>query len=583
MTAMNAPIPASDADLLLVFAPFHRLVVSMENVGIEYIAACARAKGFSANIVNAGLHGLSPEDTAEIVSRSRYKVLGLSTIHWNLASALEIAAASKKAHPESHVILGGVEAALNAEAILLNNPCVDSVCTGEGEMAVSELLCALSEGGSWKDLAGLACRERHGVKFTAPRPLIEDLDSLPHPVRDDAAAVLEAGGPVSISSSRGCFGRCFFCSVRAFYGLSPGSAWRGRSPASVVAEMREVHEKYGAVLFSFIDETVMGPGESGRKRLARLAHLIKESGMNISFFMTVRADQVEKRLFMDLKEAGLRKVEIGIESIVPSQLMRYGKTVRAEQNIRALKILGDLGIAAEIFMIPFDSELSESELRETLRFYRGWFGRRGRYDVVPLSLANYLYPYPGTRTRKIYERNGWLSEDGGQVRFRAADERIERVGQAVTAFAALFALPMSFSGLGNLWTNSIPLPGPVYGRFCEICGEFGMLGVRFAEWALSVASLRLKEADVLQMAASLRDFVRQLASLRRETAELTGIQCGCRQVRAPFSPQDSFAGELYLFGANKKKLICGEQTGGHFDENDVAATLLNILVKEPWL
>ncbi len=582
MTAAIANTPSSDSDLLLVFAPFDRLVVSMENVGIEYIAAYARAKGFRANIVNAGLHGLSTADTIAIVRRSRFKVLGLSTIHWNLAAALRIAEESRKAHPESHIILGGVEAALNAEAILPGHPYVDTVCMGEGEITVSALLRELSRGGNWKNLPGLVFREGRRVKFTAPLPLIGDLNSLPHPVRDDMAAVVDAGGPVSISSSRGCFGRCSFCSVRAFYDLSPGAAWRGRSPASVVNEMREIHETYGAVLFSFIDETVVGPGESGRERLIRLARLIKESGMNVSFFMTIRADQVESRLFMELKEAGLRKVEIGIESIAASQLRRYGKTAGVEQNIRALEILEDLGLGVEIFMIPFDSELSEVELRENLRFYRSRFDGKCRYDVAPLSLANYLYPYPGTRARELYEKSGWLQQDD-PVRFRALDKAIERIGQTVTAFIALFepAFPMSFSGLGNLWINSASLPAPLYARICEICAEYGRLAVRFADWALSAVSLQPSAESVQTILAGLRGFVGELASLQQETEALTK-NYGSDLQKPGFRIQNPFAEELYEFGRDRKKLLRRTARDGCFDEDDTITTLLNLIVREPW-
>lgn len=578
---------ASDTDLLLVFAPFHRLIVSMENIGIEYIAAYARAKGFSVGIINAGLHGLSTGDVADIVARSRFKVLGLSTIHWNLAAALKIAKASRDAHPECHIILGGVEAALNAEAILLENPFVDSIGMGEGELTVSALLAAIGEGRGWKEIPGLAYREDRRVRFTPPLPLIRDLDSLPHPARDDMAAVLDACGPVCISSSRGCFGRCSFCSVRAFYGLSPGPSWRGRSPASVVREIWEINGKYGATLFSFIDETVMGPGDSGRERLLELARQIKKSGMKISFFMTIRADQVEIRLFRALKEAGLRKVEIGIESMAPSQLRRYGKAADVAQNRKALKILERLGIAVEIFMIPFDSRLSAPELRKNLRFYRSRFDGTCRYDVAPLSLGNYIYPYPGTDARRVYEERGWLTDGDSHVSFRAVDERIQRVGQTVIAFTALFesAFPMSFSGFGNLWINGIPLPDSVYGRICEVCGEFGDLAVRFADWALSVLSrpLRRSPADIGMILTDLRDFLRQLAGMRLEMVELTKRHHRDAPEGPRFRIENGFAEELHLLGEQKKRLAREAINDDPLDENAALSHLLNLMIKEPWL
>lgn len=585
MKSLN-PVFSTECDLLLVFPPFHRLVVSMENIGIEYIAAFARAKGFDVRIINAGLHGLSTEDVVALVTRSRYKVLGLSTIHWNLPSALRIAEAARKAHPGGHIILGGVEAALNAESILLENPFVDTIGMGEGEITVSSLLTAISEGQEWRELPGLAYREGSRVKFTRPLPLVGMLDSLPHPARDDLAAVLDSGGPVSMSSSRGCFGRCSFCSVRSFYGLSPGPSWRGRSAASVVGEMREIHEKYGATIFSFIDETVMGPGERGRRRLMEICREIGKSGMKISFFMTVRADQVETRLFRSLQEVGLRKVEIGIESMAPFQLRRYGKSAGTAQNRKALRILEKLGIEVELFMIPFDPELKPGELRKNLRFYRSRFNGTFNYSVTPMSLANYLYPYPGTGARKLYERNGWIGGEEPVTGFRAADERIERVGRTVTAFAGLFesGYPMSFAGLGNLWINSLPLPDAVYKRICEICDEFGKLAVRFAEWTLAVVFQTRwhTAAEVGAVVAGIREFVHSLTTLRNEVVALTH-EYGRTAEDGRFRIEDEFSEELYRLGQYKKKLLRKEMNNGVFDEDEASGQLVNLLIKEPWL
>ena len=208
-----------DVDLLLVFPPFERRVVSMENIGVEYIAASARAAGHRCAIVNAGLYGLSTGDVVEIVRRSRFRVLGISTIHWTMPAALEIAEAAKRRHPGGHVIFGGLEAALDAERILREHPFVDSVGLGEGEKTTAALLGALAGGEDWREIAGLAWRDGLSVRRSRTPRLIDPLDDLPFPARDDIAAVLDAGGPVSMSSSRGCPGRCSFCSVRAFYGL----------------------------------------------------------------------------------------------------------------------------------------------------------------------------------------------------------------------------------------------------------------------------------------------------------------------------------------------------------------------------
>jgi anaerobic magnesium-protoporphyrin IX monomethyl ester cyclase len=572
-----------EVDLLLIFPPFDRLVVSMENIGIEYIAASARANGYRTAIINAGLHGLEVDDIIKILHRSRFRVLGLSTIHWTMAAAVEIARAARNLYPGCHIIFGGIEAALDAKRILLEYPFVDSIALGEGEQTVTTILAAIADEKDWRGVSGLAFRDGDSVFSSPGASLIDPLDALPFPARDDIAAVVDAGGPVTISSSRGCFGRCSFCSVRAFYELSSGRPWRGRSASSVVSEMQGLYERYDIRLFSFIDETVAGPGNNGRERLHELAALIRQSGMKIDFFMTFRADQVEAGLLRELKEAGLKKVEVGIESMASSQLKRYGKSAGAGDNQRALKVLEDLGIAVEVFMIPFDSGVAQGELKKNLEFYRSRFENSSRYDVSPLSIGNYLYPYPGTGTRALYEKRGWL--DGGHyLPYRADDGRMQKAGEAMIGLVGFAepSFPMSFLGLGNLWINSAHLPVHVYERIGEISATIGMLLVEFAEWVLSVTAkpLPFSTKQIEEMLNDLRRFLRRLASIKQEILALADAYRKSEQKESRLQFEQSFARDLYLFGVKKKRLIFENACNRPVDEDAFLTTLLNILTQE---
>lgn len=568
-----------DTDLMLVFPPFGRLLVSMENVGIEYIAAAVRAAGYTCTLINAGLYGLTADDVSEILRRSRFRVLGLSTIHWTMPAALDIARAARQSHPDCHIIFGGLEAALDAERILTTYPFVDSIGMGEGEHTVTELLRALANGSDWRTIDGLAfCKDGAVVYSPTPR-LLDSIDDLPFPARDDIAAVLASGGPVSISSSRGCPCRCSYCSVLAFYGLSRGRSWRGRSPQSVVAEMRELYDTHGARLFSFIDETVVGPGERGTARLMELAALIRKSKMKVEFFMTMRADQVEPDLLEELKSAGLRKVELGIETMAPGQLRRFGKTTSVGDNHRALSILGDLGIAAELFMIPLDPHVTEEELRLNLSFYQKRFASGRAYDVTPLSFGNHMYPYPGTAARITYQKNGWLNGKG-RLSFHATDPHMQTAGRAMILFTAVAepAFPMCYLGLGNLWVNSAKLPAPVVDAIGTLCASIGTILVEFAEWILEVARRPrpIPIGDINSMISDLRVFLKRLAALRDELHALVAAH-GEHKTPA-HQPGTDFARALHALGMHRKQQAAG--AGHAMDETDVVTGILDILTKD---
>lgn len=574
-----------ESDLALVLPPFQRLIVSMENIGIEYIASYARAQSFDVRIINAGLHGLTSDDVIRILKQSRFRVLGISTIHWTMASALDIARAVKLHHPGCHIVMGGIEAALNAERLLTGNPFIDSIGMGEGEHIVAELLSAISKGDDWRGIRGLAYRGGEGVVFGPTPDLVDPLDQLPQPARDDLGAVLDSGGPVSVSTSRGCFGRCSFCSVRAFYDLSKGRCWRGRTPASVVDEIRELHENHGVKLFSFIDETVIGPGPRGMERLREMAALIGERGLEINFFMTIRADQVEKNLFGELKRAGLKKVEIGIESMAETQLRRYGKTATVDDNRRALRVLEELGIGSEAFMIPYDPDVTRDELKKNLSFYRERFENKSDlYDVAPLTMGDYLYPYPGTGTRALYEKMGWLGPDY-HTPFRANDETIQRVQQAVHWFIAFVesAFPMSFAGLGNLWVNGRGLPGPVYRKTCIISKDLGNLLVEITEWAYRTSSkpspFSIVEREEISL--ELGNFLAKAAGLKREVGKIIEAHGGHSGHRLPPGPGDnSFTEELYLFGKKRRRSIINNMYSHGLDEKYIASVITGLLTEQ---
>lgn len=568
-----------ESDLVLVIPPFQRLIVSMENIGIEYIASYVRSKGFTVRMINAGLHGLRTDDIIRMLKRSRFKLLGIATIHWTIEAGLEIAKAIKQCYPDRHIIMGGLEAALNAEDILANYPYIDSVGMSEGEGIVAELLSSIVEGTEKNAIDGLAYQDGNAVVFNPERDLIDPLDALPFPARDDISAVLDSGGPVVISTSRGCWGRCSFCSVRAFYDLSKGQCWRGRSPSSVVEEIRELYDNYGATLFSFIDETVAGPGKDGGNRLVEIATLIRESGLKIDFFMTIRADLVEENLFRELKEAGLRKVEIGIESMAQSQLSRYGKMSSVETNQRALEILGDLDILAETYMIPYDPDVTYDELKQNLSFYAHRFKDfDDRYNVAALTMGDYAYPYPGTQTRAVYKERGYLGPSY-YTSFHAQDKAIGKAQQIVHWFirSVESAFPMSYAGIGNLWINSRDLPAPVHKKICGISARLGELFIELTEWAYRTASkFSSFSADEREAVSSdLRDLLRRASELQEQVKKVIDDH-GELDEQEAYEFEDAFTEQLYLFGKERRRVIIEDMYKSSFDDEETISVLTSV-------
>ena len=129
---------------------------------------------------------------------------------------------------------------------------------------------------------------------TADRPSVGDLDSLPFPVRDLLPEVLEQTGYASLLSSRGCYGRCTFCSVNAFFARF-GAKYRMRSVENVLAEMEELQRNYGVRNFAFNDANFIC-GRKGRERAFEFAEALLKRGIKARFSIQCRVNDVEKEL-----------------------------------------------------------------------------------------------------------------------------------------------------------------------------------------------------------------------------------------------------------------------------------------------
>jgi radical SAM superfamily enzyme YgiQ (UPF0313 family) len=239
---------------------------------LSYLSAFLIRAGFSVQLIdNTFLGGDDAMLLAEI-RKAQPALAGFSLFLTNAAAVLRLIAALGSTGWGGHVTLGGHHATFNYRAILRDNPGVASIVLGEGEEALAELVGRLRTGRPWQDVANLAYHDPwRGVVANACRPLVSDLDALPHPYRQPYAHAIRASGVAAMVSSRGCYGRCSFCSIRAFYRLSPGKPWRMRSPKSVVDEMAALVAEHGVKSIIFLDHNFLGPGRLGQMRAQAIA------------------------------------------------------------------------------------------------------------------------------------------------------------------------------------------------------------------------------------------------------------------------------------------------------------------------
>lgn len=389
-----------------------------EYLGICYLASALRRHGHDVWLLDASLFRWSTSRTARELLRAkdRFQMVGISVHQMAAPHAFRLARILRENGYAGHICLGGHFPSFKYGDVLRHAAEVDAVVVGEGEETLAQLVASLEGGADIRNVLGIAWRKDGEVAFNGPRPLISDLDALPFPARDNLALAPEGSRVAAILSSRGCYGRCSYCSVTHFYRLSPGKVWRGRSPENVVEEMEILARDHKVSEFSFVDDNFVGPGPKGTERARAIADEIVRRGLKVRYSISTRPDQVERDLFNHLKSSGLKGVFIGVESGLQKDLDYYRKGVTTERNRQAVKTISSLGLDCVIGFIPFHRSSTFGDFVENLLF----FGELG----VPRATADPLCVLVGTEIHRQMAQDGVLFGPFYDPQYRFLDRRI---------------------------------------------------------------------------------------------------------------------------------------------------------------
>jgi anaerobic magnesium-protoporphyrin IX monomethyl ester cyclase len=359
-------------------------VAGAEHLGLGYLAAYLEAKGIWVRIINAEANRLEPSDVVQQVRGYYPNVVGLSPASVTIQDSLRIAGAIKLAIG-SFVVLGGHLASACAREILLNEPPVDAVIVGDGELPLWQLCNALRDKSPLTSVPSLVFREQEKIIETKAEPDAHALDDLPFPKRDLPS--IREGGHARMLTSRGCPYRCSFCTTPGFYERRV----RYRSASNVVDEMEILTREYGVRHFWMSDDIYVSRALASRRHAAEIAEQILRRKLKITYRILCRADSFEDddELLLLLKASGLTTIFLGLESGSDRILTKLNKDLTAEQNLMAVRQLHRAEIALQIgfimfspYSLPADLRANASFLKRVGEFYR-FFPASRAMDVFP--------------------------------------------------------------------------------------------------------------------------------------------------------------------------------------------------------
>lgn len=427
----------------------------MEHPGLQALAAVLQKNGFEAEIFDSNFLQMSTKDTAREICDRSPAIVGFTTYYTNTSSSLRIAAELRRVGFTGHITMGGHHATFNAVEILKDHPEIDSVIRGEGEGALLDLTRRTVEGHQWQSTPNVAHAQRNEIVANPCRPLIADLDRLPFPQRKAYEKYLRRYRKATMISSRGCFGQCSFCSIKAFYALSDGSRWRGRSPKHVVDEIETIVRDYGIERISFMDDEFLGPGARGRERAIGIAEELLRRGLSISFSIECRPDSVNEDVLRVLMRAGLDCVDVGLESWIPRQLNLYGKQTNLEQNRAALATLDRLNLNYRLYVMPVDPYVTVEELL----LHIAEMERMGLEHFFGGPLLEKLVVFKGTPLEERFRTEGILTcptQTGslGPMEYRFEDPEVSETAPYLHRISSAFGRLRR--GIRTLYEDSAP-------------------------------------------------------------------------------------------------------------------------------
>ena len=125
--------------------------------------------------------GLSHESLGKEFAAYQPDVVGITSVTPTIKSTYLTAKIAKQNAPNCVVVLGGPHATFLDKDVLTEEPAVDIVVRGEGEITLAELLSKLFGNGDLGSVLGISFRRNGEIIRTPERPFIENLDDLPYP------------------------------------------------------------------------------------------------------------------------------------------------------------------------------------------------------------------------------------------------------------------------------------------------------------------------------------------------------------------------------------------------------------------
>ncbi|PJI06517.1 MULTISPECIES: B12-binding domain-containing radical SAM protein [Clostridium] len=403
-------------------------------LGLDYLTAVLRDKNYSA--WDFMFESEDIETMKQKILSVEPNIIGISFYRETEETVFELTRAIKKVSPDIKIYLGGHTATLYAAQILKKESTIDFIINGEGELTTLEVCKLLSNKEDLTTCKGVTYRKDKIIMRNENREFIKSLDDLPFPALD---TIKEKGITsnyifAGISTSRGCLGKCGFCVANRYYKDSKNLGWRGRSPKSIVNEIKHIKNVFPnkRIFYTIVDSSIEDPCPKSKERLKEFVTLLEENNLFVPFNCFTRAEswsEDDSELIQRLKNVGLFEVSIGYESSNAKTLAIFNKRAAVEDNYRACRVFKKNNVNVFGFLIMFHPYTTLEELRSNADLLINV-----NMAYHPQSWWQTLDLWPDSRMFLGVAMDGLLigpEEKGYLFKYAFEDGRVEKINEAM--------------------------------------------------------------------------------------------------------------------------------------------------------
>jgi anaerobic magnesium-protoporphyrin IX monomethyl ester cyclase len=352
---------------------------SFPPLGLLYLGKILELNNYFVEIIDGAAEPINDKRIDEIAGKNDVVGLTVYSQPQDKQFALDVAKKIKERNPKIKIIIGGPHVSLLTEESLREFN-ADVAVRGPGEIVITSILESIQLNKTMKNLPGVCYKENNKIVHNVGENKIEDLDQLPFPARHLTEKYTYGhimnikfgkGKVTSMLTSRGCPFRCRFCGIKAHIPY-----YQKRSVKNVIQEIDEIVAQ-GYETLAFSDDNLL----ADKKRIMKIMeHIITKHYKLDLWINEARADSGDEELYAQLKKAGVKIINYGIESGNQDVLDYYHKQLLIPDVVKTIGLSHKMGFLTTAMFILGAPIETEKHMKRTIKFAAS----------LPLDMASFL-------------------------------------------------------------------------------------------------------------------------------------------------------------------------------------------------